>query len=83
MQSIFRSFLLIVAAFLPLQAAQADSYADAMKVFQNAGESGAYFDTAHGYALFPTIGKGGIGIGGARGKGQVYREGTPIGVPSL
>jgi lipid-binding SYLF domain-containing protein len=32
-----------------------------------------YFDSAYGYALFPTIGKGGVGIGAAYGKGQVYR----------
>jgi hypothetical protein len=28
-----------------------------------------------GYAIFPTIGKGGLGIGGSHGKGQVYRGG--------
>ncbi len=83
MQKILTSFLLVVAAYLPLQAAQADSYADAMKVFKNAGESGAYFESAHGYALFPTIGKGGVGIGGAHGKGKVYRQGTPIGDTSM
>ena len=83
MESVFRSFLVAIVACLPLQAVQADSYADAMKIFQNADESGAYFDTAHGFALFPTIGKGGIGIGGARGKGQVYRAGTPIGETTM
>ena len=62
-----------------MQSVQADSYSDAMKVFRNAGESGAYFESAHGYALFPTIGKGGIGVGGAHGKGKVYRGGAPIG----
>jgi lipid-binding SYLF domain-containing protein len=31
-----------------------------------------YFKNAYGYAIFPTIGKGGIGIGGAHGSGQVY-----------
>mmetsp|Transcript_5069 Transcript_5069/g.12829 ORF Transcript_5069/g.12829 Transcript_5069/m.12829 type:complete len:172 (-) Transcript_5069:1347-1862(-) len=31
-----------------------------------------YFDGAYGYAYFPTIGKGGFGIGGAAGSGQVY-----------
>jgi len=83
MQSVFRNLLIAVVACLPLQAAQADSYSDAMKVFQNAGESGAYFNNAHGYALFPTIGKGGIGIGGAHGKGKVYRNGSPIGGTSM
>ena len=30
------------------------------------------FDSAYGYAVFPTIGKGGIGIGAAHGTGQTY-----------
>jgi len=30
---------------------------------------------ACGYAVFPTVGKDGMGIGGAYGKGMVYRKG--------
>ena len=33
-----------------------------------------YFDGAYGYAYFPTIGKGGFGIGGAAGSGIVYKN---------
>lgn len=33
---------------------------------------------AAGYALFPGVGKGAIGIGGARGTGQVMVKGAPI-----
>ncbi len=29
----------------------------------------SWFDTAAGYAVFPKVGKAGIGVGGARGKG--------------
>ena len=42
-----------------------------------------FFDKAHGYAVFPTVGKGGIGIGGAYGEGKVYRQGKYIGTTSL
>jgi len=42
-----------------------------------------YFEKAHGYAIFPTVGKGGIGIGGARGKGILYEQGKPIGRTTL
>jgi lipid-binding SYLF domain-containing protein len=42
-----------------------------------------FFDQAHGYAVFPTVGKGGIGIGGAYGKGKVYEKGKHIGDTSL
>jgi lipid-binding SYLF domain-containing protein len=38
-----------------------------------------YFSSAYGYAIFPGIGKGGLGIGGAGGKGTVFRGGAPVG----
>ncbi len=57
----------------------ADEYDDARKTFMDAGESAAFFDGAHGYALFPTIGKGGMGIGGAHGSGRVYEGGKYVG----
>ena len=41
------------------------------------------FASAAGYAVFPTVGKGGIGIGGARGKGWVYDHGRLIGRSTL
>lgn len=65
------------------QFALANEYDDTRKVFSNAGESGAFFGDAYGYAIFPTIGKGGIGIGGAYGKGQVYAGGKHIGNASM
>lgn len=79
MRTFFKSFLVMLIAGLPIHASHADEYSDTMAVFKNAGESGAYFNSAYGYALFPTVGKGGIGIGGAHGKGKVYSQGTPIG----
>jgi lipid-binding SYLF domain-containing protein len=63
--------------------ALADGYDDAREVFQGAGASGRFFDAAYGYALFPTIGKGGIGIGGAGGKGRVYVGGEHVGNTSM
>jgi len=43
----------------------------------------AFFDKAAGYAVFPTVGKAGLGIGGARGKGTLFDGGTPIGWTTL
>jgi len=34
------------------------------------------FDTAAGYAVFPSVGKGAVGIGGAYGKGVLYEHGN-------
>ena len=38
-----------------------------------------FFERAHGYAVFPNITKGGLGVGGARGKGIVFQQGNPVG----
>ena len=61
----------------------ADEYADTRKVFQNAGESSAFFQNSYAYALFPSIGKGGIGIGGAYGDGKVFVGGNAVGETSM
>src|ERR1700722_17490517 len=41
------------------------------------------FKHAAGYAIFPNIGKGGLGVGGAAGKGAVYQKGTPVGTAQM
>jgi lipid-binding SYLF domain-containing protein len=58
--------------------AYADDYADTRKMFEDAG-IGDMFNSAYGYALFPTIGKAGFVVGGAYGKGRVYEQGKHIG----
>lgn len=42
-----------------------------------------FFDNAYAYAVFPTVGKGAMGIGGAYGEGIVYRGNRPIARTSL
>ena len=42
-----------------------------------------FFDSAPGYAVFPKVGKGGIGIGGAHGKGLVIESDKVVGKTSL
>jgi lipid-binding SYLF domain-containing protein len=58
-------------------------YAETIEVFRNAGGSGSFFDKSYGYAVFPTVGKGGLGVGGARGKGEVYVGGQHVGNATL
>ncbi len=62
---------------------RADEYDDTIKVFKEAGQSGEFFKTSYGYAVFPTIGKAGIGVGGAYGKGRVYAGGKHVGDTSM
>ena len=61
----------------------ADSYSETVTAFRNAGETSEFFNSAYGYVVFPTIGKGGIGIGGAHGKGRVYAQGAHVGDSSM
>jgi lipid-binding SYLF domain-containing protein len=42
-----------------------------------------WFENAYGYAIFPTVGKGAIGIGGAHGSGYVYEQGELVGRTKL
>lgn len=42
-----------------------------------------FFDHAYAYAVFPTIGKGAIGVGGAHGSGSVFKGSKMIGYTSM
>jgi lipid-binding SYLF domain-containing protein len=42
-----------------------------------------HFSEAYGYAIFPNVGKGGLGVGGASGNGVVYQGGAEIGMAKL
>jgi lipid-binding SYLF domain-containing protein len=66
-----------------VSSAWADSCSDTANLFRKAGQSGQFFKTAYGYAVFPTIGKGGVGIGGAYGRGCVYAKGRRVGDTSM
>lgn len=42
-----------------------------------------FFENSYGYAVFPDVKKGGIGIGGAYGRGEVYERGVLVGYAEL
>jgi lipid-binding SYLF domain-containing protein len=42
-----------------------------------------FFDEAAGYAIFPTVGKGAVGVGGAYGRGELYEGGQLVGYCTL
>ncbi|MFK7915649.1 MAG: YSC84-related protein [Pseudomonadales bacterium] len=73
------SFVFIGTLLLSACATTNRSYDTTMEVFRSAGESAKFFDDAYGYAIFPTVGKGGLVLGGARGTGRVYEQGTYVG----
>jgi hypothetical protein len=75
----------LVALLLALPASagrQVKDYSATIDDFKKIPVVASFFETAHGYAVFPSIGKGGLGIGGSHGKGQVYRGGKVIGFTS-
>ncbi len=41
------------------------------------------FDNAYGYVIFPNVGKGAIGVGGAAGNGAVFEHGGLIGMADM
>lgn len=41
------------------------------------------FDSAYGYVIFPNVGKGGLGVGGAAGNGVVYERNNIIGMAKM
>jgi lipid-binding SYLF domain-containing protein len=75
------AFLAVLALAIP--AGAAEDYGETLAAFKASPAVKPFFDSAYGYAVFPTIGKGGAGVGGAYGKGQVYRGGAVTGTASM
>ena len=73
-------FILVLALANPVQAGK---FTDTINVFKKSEAVQPFFKSAYGYAVFPTIGKAGIGIGGSYGTGQVYKGGKVTGEVSL
>ncbi len=73
-------FILALALANPVQA---DKFTDTVNVFKKSEAVQPFFKNAYGYAVFPTVGKVGIGIGGSYGTGQVYQGGKVTGEVSV
>ena len=59
-----------------------EDYSATIAEFKKIPQVAPFFGSAHAYALFPSIGKGGLGIGGSHGKGQVYVGDKVVGFTS-
>jgi len=82
-QNRFAGIIAIVVVVFFAGTVHADPFSETIGVFKKSPAVQPFLEKAYGYAVFPTIGKGGIGIGGAYGKGQVYRNGVVTGEVSL
>ncbi len=76
-----RALVLLLGASIT-SPAWADNYSETVDLFRGAVDS-EFFDECYGYAVFPTIGKGGMVVGGAHGTGQVYVKGAHVGDTSM
>ena len=75
--------LVCVVLALSAPVALAGSYSNTIALFRHAGATAEFFRSSYGYAVFPTIAKGGFGIGAAYGDGRVYEQGRYIGTASM
>jgi lipid-binding SYLF domain-containing protein len=79
--------LLVMAVTFPQIARAQDLKAEADQTISNFKAQDPtlqrFFDSSVGYAVFPTVAKGGLIIGGAHGDGVVYQNGIPIGTATL
>ncbi|MGA9535680.1 MAG: lipid-binding SYLF domain-containing protein [Desulfobacterales bacterium] len=64
-------------------AAEVEDYSSTINVFKDSPAVNKFFKNSYGYAVFPTIGKAGLVVGGSFGKGQVYRGGKVMGKASV
>jgi lipid-binding SYLF domain-containing protein len=76
MKHLLRIFALVPLLIGPVDLARAGSYQDTIALFKNSGASGTFFPKSFAYAVFPTVGSGAFGVGGAYGKGRVYVRGV-------
>jgi lipid-binding SYLF domain-containing protein len=73
----------LCAVLIGVGLAHAAEDADTIAIYQRAMESRHVFDTAYAYAVFPTVGEGGLIVGAALGKGRVYVHGKLVGDATL
>ena len=58
-------------------------FSEAIQTFESVPAVQPFFDDCYGYAVWRRIGRGGIGIGAATGRGQVYVDGKVTGFSRL
>lgn len=72
----------LLSAFSLTSFAQKNDVGEAKKTIKEFKEKDPgmanFFSSAVGYAVFPGIGKGGLGVGGAGGKGTLFKGGTAV-----
>ena len=55
----------------------------ALDLFYQSPQTQPFFKSAYGYAVFPSVGKGGFWVGGAYGNGVVFKANQATGFAKL
>ena len=76
-------WLILPVLILLAPVAWADTYDGTLDVFESAPDLQPFFENAYGYAVFPTVGRGGFVLGGSYGKGRLYRGDEVVGKVSV
>jgi lipid-binding SYLF domain-containing protein len=66
-----------------VNAQEVQDFSETIGLFRGIPEVSAYFDNAYGYVVWRRIARGGLGIGAATGRGQVYINGQVVGFSRL
>ena len=77
------SLVLAIGIGVVAWAQEVKDYSGTIEVFRQSKVVQPFFENCYGYAVFPTIGKGGFVVGGAYGRGQVYKDGKVTGIAKL
>lgn len=83
-----KPFAILIALVLILSSSVAsanepDAFSQTIDIYKKSAQVQPFFETAYGYAVFPTIGKGGFIVGAAAGEGRVFRQGEITGKSSM
>ena len=81
--SVFVGIFLVLTSTTAVEAASLEKCKETLEKFSVLGNVPEMMAESYGYAVLPTIGKGGIGIGGAGGRGCVFAGGKQTGKVSM
>lgn len=77
------STLLLASLATTAEAQREGRVNETIELFRGIPDVAAYFDSSYGYAVWPRIARGGLGIGASRGRGQIFVNGQVMGTSTL
>ncbi|QBG37048.1 YSC84-related protein [Litorilituus sediminis] len=78
-----KKFIYLILSFIFTTTAYASDVEHTINTFKKSPQVAKFFKNSYGYAVFPTIGKGGVGLGGAYGEGTVFKQGKKTGTSTM